>query len=330
MSDQIKNEHQFTSSWRWTDEFEAFVERHLSGRTANVFSGLSPLGDCRIDLMSPVEIIELLQSDENTSLDDARRILDDLLEDTYIGRDVVQELFTAESPADHPLAEYIDTEGFIRANIFQAGLPLGDNSFDSIVADPPWKAVNKSARRALLDELTRVVKPGGCIIFNAWFIPTSQQTTIEAIRFRQDTERHATGTPNLSYTAVYRVHESKEIAQYLARSLTPHEYEPEPESVEEAINAEIAMGFLNDGISPNEYDIDVIGATDAYRCPHCGSPSLSIASAEAGFSPPADDDLYRCNGCDFPAKKSELNRDDSDQSEQPQAIEDNATAIKAR
>jgi len=58
MTSKPKKEHQFTSSWRWPDAFESWGKSMTSGFTVNVCAGLSTLGNVRIDLMSPPEIID--------------------------------------------------------------------------------------------------------------------------------------------------------------------------------------------------------------------------------------------------------------------------------
>lgn len=308
MTDTIKQEHQFTSSWRWTDSFESWVEDLIDGYSVNVCAGLCPLGDVRVDMMSPLEIIGLLDDDENTSLSDAREVLSELLTDEYVGRDVVQELYEADNPAGHELAEYIDTGGWVQADVFSDGsLPFADDTFDWTVSDPPWKELPADDREALFDELTRITKPGGHILFNAWWVPTNDAVTLDHIRFRQDNDRYNMGTPNLSYASVYTVHSSPHTARYRSRTFTDHEFAPEPSSVKETIESETAYRLeAVEGVPHKAYDIKAVGPDSSQRCPHCGYTDLSIATSAAGFNVSEDERLYQCPSCDYPVSGVEL------------------------
>jgi len=308
------SEHQFTSSWRWPPEFEEWVESHASGYTVNICAGLSPIGDVRIDVRSPIEIIEDLQSDEKTDVDDFKAILTDLIPNKFLGRDIshdLNELYRADNPETHTITDYIQTPRTVRADIFSDShaLPFDTNQFDTTIADPPWKEV--CDKEDLFNELTRITRPGGQIIFNAWWVPTSDLVTVETIRIRQDTDRHPTGTPNISYATVCTVHESKEIARYQSRTLTDHEFEPTPESIEDAIKTELAADMLyDDGIPPSEYDIDVVNPVDGYECPQCNSHALSPANGAGGYDVPQDDRIYECQDCKYPAIESKLKSTD--------------------
>lgn len=308
MSDTPKKEHQFTSSWRWTDSFESWVESLVSGYTVNVCAGLCPLGDVRVDLMSPLEIIGLMEADENTSLSDARDVLSELLDEQFIGRDVVQELYGATDPASHELAEYIDTDGCVRADVFSDDpLPFADNTFDWTVSDPPWKELPTGDREHLFDELVRITKPGGHILFNAWWIPTSDSVSLDHIRFRQDNDRYNMGTPNISYASVYTVHSSPHTARYLSQTFTNREFTPEPSSLKETIEAETAYRLEHvEGVPHEAYDIRAVGPDTSQRCPHCGCTNLSPATGAAGLNISADERLYQCPSCEYPVPEHEL------------------------
>lgn len=308
MTDDIKKEHQFTSSWRWTDSFESWVENLISGYSVNVCAGLCPLGDVRVDMMSPLEIIDLMEDDENTSLSDARDVLTGLLDEQFVGRDVVQELYAAESPTEHELATHIDTDGCVRADVFSGDpLPFGDDTFDWTIADPPWKELPTEDRKHLFDELTRITKPGGHILFNAWWVPTNESVTLDHIRFRQDNDRYNMGTPNISYASIYTVHSSTHTARYLSQTFTNREFTPEPSSLKETIEARTAYRLeAVEGVPHEAYDIEAVGPDTSKRCPHCGCTDLSIATSGAGFNVRPDENLYRCPSCEYPVTEAEL------------------------
>lgn len=299
--------HRFTTSWRWPPDFESWVDALTHGRTANVCAGLSPLGDIRVDLMTPLEIMGLLQDDENTSLEDARAAYSDLLTDDFTGRDVIDDLYDAADPPTHEAAQYVTTDGHVRANVFDHTLPFPDAAFDTVIADPPWKELPERMRSRFFNELTRITAPGGRLIFNAWWIPTNDHVTLDAIRIQQDTNRYPMGTPCVSYVTVYTVHESKPIARYLSRTLVDHEYAPTPSDLKEAIEAETAYRLTRiEGVPHTHYEIDVVGPSPRKRCPHCGTRALDPASEASGHHVPTPGSLYVCPSCEYPVTDQEL------------------------
>lgn len=306
--DTVKAEHQFTSSWRWTESFEEWVTKLVDGHTISVCSGLSPVGDVRVDMMSPVDIIGLFKDDENTSLDDARDVLSGVLADEFIGRDVVQELYTADEPASHPLATHIDTEGFVRADVFgKDHLPFATNTFDWAVSDPPWKQLPVEDRDRLFDELVRITAPGGHILFNAWWVPTNESVTLDHIRFRQDNDRYVMGTPNVSYASVYTVHSSKHVARHCSATLPRSEFAPKPSSLQESVEAGIAYRLqVIEDVPSEQIHIDTVGPDPERRCPHCGHRQLSPVSSAAGYDVVGDEQLHECPACEFPVSEAEL------------------------
>jgi len=73
-------EHEFKRTWRWPEQFEAWAESLITdanGPVANIFAGLSPLGDIRVDLNTPTELVTSLQADSGTNLERARTYLQD-------------------------------------------------------------------------------------------------------------------------------------------------------------------------------------------------------------------------------------------------------------
>jgi hypothetical protein len=58
-------------------------------------------------------------------------------------------------------------------DFFKNKLPYPDNTFDTVVSDPPWK-MGHYFRPRLFFDLVRVCKIGGKIIYNATWIPTSK------------------------------------------------------------------------------------------------------------------------------------------------------------
>lgn len=302
--------HQFKGTWRWPKPFENWVKdtiEETNGSVANICAGLSPIGDVRIDLNTPTELITNLQNDSGTNLERAREYLQDHIPGTP-PVDVVASLYNADDPCSHPAADYIQIDT-IRADVFsENGLPLSNDSFEWVIADPPWLNIPREDRSRLFSELTRITKPGGHIIFNAFWIPTGDQpATLDKLVPRQDTDRWSVGTPKVSWVGIYTVHKSIHTARHLSRTLPSREFEPEPSTLEEAIRAETEFELLHrHGLNKEDYDLNIVDpTTERFHCPQCGCTNLD--PVHGSILPAAETtNLYECRDCAFRALKSEL------------------------
>lgn len=77
-------------------------------------------------------------------------------------------------------------------------LPYKDNTFDTVVSDPPWK-IGFYQRMRPFFECVRVCKVGGTIIYNAYWIPRSKFVSLKEIWVREDT--------HWSNTSIISIHE---------------------------------------------------------------------------------------------------------------------------
>ena len=89
--------------------------------------------------------------------------------------DLDKEIFTEE--------ELRDEEHYRVADM--RNLPYPNDYFDAAISDPPWK-LNYFQRFRPYYELTRVVKNGGIILYNATWIPYSKRDEILEVYVRQD------------------------------------------------------------------------------------------------------------------------------------------------
>jgi SAM-dependent methyltransferase len=279
-------------------------------RTINVCSGLCPVGDVKVDARTPAEIVAQLQEDSDADLADARRVLADLLSEEYVGRDVIQELYAADNPAEHELADRLNHDGFVRTDVF-SGLPFATGSFDYAICDPPWIDVSDGddgQRARLFRELCRVVKSGGRILFNATWLPSeSLPVVLEDVIPRQDTQQAHNGfTPKVSWAGIYRVEETVDIARHRNYTLpqSDAEYVPEPDAYDEAIRAEHLFGLYRDGVDLSVVDTDVVSPTSDEQCSKCGCPHLEPVNTHSGGE--GFDDLYECVECQFRGTPGEI------------------------
>lgn len=66
-------------------------------------------------------------------------------------------------------------------------LPFKDNTFDTVISDPPWK-IGFYQRMKPFFECVRVCKIGGKIIYNSTWIPTSKIVELKGIWARTDND----------------------------------------------------------------------------------------------------------------------------------------------
>tara|TARA_Y100001963_G_C6691652_1_gene404927 strand:+ start:388 stop:819 length:432 start_codon:yes stop_codon:yes gene_type:complete len=77
-------------------------------------------------------------------------------------------------------------------------LPFDDDSFDTVISDPPWK-LGYYQRWKPFFECVRVCKIGGKIIYNSTWMPDSDQVKLIDCWIRSDTP-----FGNASFIGVYR------------------------------------------------------------------------------------------------------------------------------
>ena len=124
----LKNNTHLEESWIWPEPVAEKVNEYVSGYSLNICSGMSKIGDVRLDL-----------------------------EPRY--RDVKKE--------DMNL------------------LPYGDETFDTVISDPPWK-ISFFQRMKPFFEAVRVCKTGGHIIYNCTWMPISKYVELEKVFLRVD------------------------------------------------------------------------------------------------------------------------------------------------
>jgi len=126
----MKKKVQLQKCWIWDKTVEDFVRKRVKGYSLNVCSGVSILGDMKIDL----------------------------------------------DPQD---------KSVIKGDMIN--LPFEDNTFDTVIQDPPWK-IGYYQRMKPFFECVRVCKIGGVIIYNAYWIPTSKVVKLKELWVRRDSD----------------------------------------------------------------------------------------------------------------------------------------------
>lgn len=78
-----------------------------------------------------------------------------------------------------------DRDPDVQADMMQ--LPFRESTFDTVIADPPWKTIHALGdKHKLFFELVLRTKPNGVILWNAYTLPQSDQTKLEDVWVRQD------------------------------------------------------------------------------------------------------------------------------------------------
>jgi hypothetical protein len=72
-------------------------------------------------------------------------------------------------------------------DFFKDDLDFPDNTFDTIISDPPWK-IGHYFRPKLFFKLVEKCKVGGIIIYNATWIPTSKYVKLKECWIRQSSQ----------------------------------------------------------------------------------------------------------------------------------------------
>ena len=72
-------------------------------------------------------------------------------------------------------------------DFFKDEIPFEQNTFDTVISDPPWK-IGHYFRPRLFFSLVEVCKVGGMIIYNAPWIPTSKFSELKETWIRQSSQ----------------------------------------------------------------------------------------------------------------------------------------------
>lgn len=128
LAGKINKNCQLQESWVWPNLITKKIQFLVKGYSLNVCSGLSELGDVRLD---------------------------------------IDPKFPAVQKAD------------------MSDIPFKDETFDTIISDPPWKT-NFFQRQRPFSEAVRVCKTGGRIIYNCVWRPVSKYVKLEKVFLRTD------------------------------------------------------------------------------------------------------------------------------------------------
>jgi len=288
-----EEEHEQNDNWEWSAEFTEFIHDEIEGRSLKVCPGLRPICDVNLDIKHLGDIadsdnaafnVEPITSSSDRLQDLRGTVSDDAGEDIIYGR------ITGENGDTDGLYDGYACYG----DMFE--LPFDDNSFDTVVGDPPWLNLTTEERRVLFEEIVRVTAPTGKILYNATWIPEDEHARQFQLRFRQQLDYW--GGP--SFAAFYR-----RSARDIPELFDAHDYESVERYPEES-------AFWSEALSI-EHNTDpkkVSGDSDhhQYCCPMCGCAQLGHLRGEFFETSDGEYNTYQCHNCEFRVDSAEVNR----------------------
>lgn len=282
--------HEQNDNWEWSDSFTHFVNDEIEGFSLKVCSGLKPICDVNLDIKDFHEVAESENAD----------FIATAISESSPRVQQAQEALKDDAPPETLYASLYSSTGLVdgiacRGDMFS--LPFEDNSFDTLVSDPPWLGLSANERKSLFDELVRVVKPTGKVLYNAQWKPKSNATRRYQDRFRM--QKDFWGGP--SFALFYR-----RLARTHSELFDAHEYESDQRYPE-------ASPFWSESFNPEavslEHNTDpkmVNGNPDHHHrcCPMCGCSQLRHLTSPYHETDDGRNPMYECLQCEYRVDKS--------------------------
>lgn len=251
--------------WKWSESVTTFVADRLEGRSLKVCTGLSPICDINLDIL----------------------LLPDIIGE-YEDADYAIDPVTLEIQPEAAAHEAFGGR-FVQGDM--VNLPFADQSFETVVSDPPWRGKSEADRRRMFAECLRVCAIGGKLIYNATWLPEHERARLRDTRVRQ--EKDFWGCP--SFLVFYRrTPDEYELLAY-------HEYEMDSHARAVVMAKYVDPDRITNprAVDPNE---------GKYHCPKCGSTRLGQLDEVTNPHDIYEYDLYECLNprCGFRVSEDEL------------------------
>ena len=251
--------------WKWGSSVTSFVADRLEGRSLKVCTGLSPVCDVNLDILPLPDVIN-----------------------EYNDADYTIDPVTHEVEPDAG-AHAAFGGRFVQGDMLD--LPFDDQSFETVVSDPPWRGKSEADRRRMFAECLRVCTIGGKLIYNATWLPEHARARLRDTRVRQ--EKDFWGCP--SFLVFYRrTPDEYELLDY-------YEYEVDSHARALVMAKYVDADRITNprAVDPNEGE---------YHCPKCGSTRLGQLDEVTNPHDIYEFDLYECMNprCGFRVSEDEL------------------------
>lgn len=291
--------HEQNNNWEWSDAFTEFISSQLSGLSLKICTGLRPICDVNVDIEDLRAIsantdtqytVTSLQADAETSqrLEEIHNSLSETApEGTVYGR-----VLGDADKSDNQSTLY---DGYAcTGDAFD--LPFADNTFDTVVSDPPWLDMSASNRQSLFDEAARVTAPTGVIIYNAPWLPSHEHTRRYDLRARQQLDfwggpsfvcwyRQMAATTN----ELFETHDYSSLTRYADQdSFWSEDFHPNAISKQHGTDPHM--------VSPSHDDCS---------CPQCNCTQLTHICDPELQSTTGEFGLYECHNCRFRTTRDE-------------------------
>lgn len=294
-----KEEHEQNDNWKWSDKFTEFVHSKMEGRSLKIGAGLRPIANVNLDIK---DLADIADSDEATFTvtpvdDDSERLRE--LRDTVsdeANENIIYGRITGESDD----TTWFD-DAFACRGDMMGSLPFDDNSFDTVIADPPWLSLSAGERQSLFKSVVKATNPTGVILYNATWIPQDTHAQQFDLRFRQQLDFW--GAP--SFLALYR-----RSARDVDELFDAYDYTSEGRYPEDS-------PFWSETYHPNALstthntDPRKISTDSDYHhfcCPMCGCANLGHLTTDFFETTHGEYNTYQCLNCEYRADAAEIHR----------------------
>lgn len=294
------SDHEQNDNWVWSDTLTEQVLDRLTdnGLSLKVGTGLRPICDVNLDI---ADLRDIAESDNaeftvepiTDTTDERIQAARAFLQDSRDTSNVVYGRVTTPPEYDH---EYYDGYAAL-GDMYD--LPFEDNAFDAVVSDPPWLDISQDDRRHIFNEVVRVTKPTGVVVYNATWVPGHEFTNEFDLRFRQ--QQDFWGGPSFvayhrrtarSHTELFNVYDYKSAERYPDDSpFWSEDYPPDAVLLER---------------NTNPHALSTHGKSREYQCPKCGHSRLFHVGDPALATPDEKYNLYECEACQFRATEQEI------------------------
>jgi hypothetical protein len=292
-----ETEHEQNDNWAWSDSFTSFINSQIEGRSLKVCPGLRPICDVNLDIKDLSAVAESDSADFSlTDLPDDSPALNEFRDAL---KDDVDPSVIYGAIRDDGASDGLYNGFACQGDMFE--LPFKDNSFDTTVSDPPWRNLSADERRQLFEEIVRVTKPTGSILYNATWIPEDDHTNQYGLRARQQLDFW--GGP--SFAALYR-----RTARSVQELFDAHDYESVERYPEDGAFWSEAYPLEALSTDHNTDPKKVSGHKDHshYCCPMCGCSQLGQFRNDFFEGDAGQYGTYMCLNCEYRMDASEIER----------------------
>lgn len=284
-STTVDDSHELNPNWQWSPAVLNHIQKQIEGLSLKICTGFEPLADVNLDITDLRDVAEHDEAEFSaTTISDPSTVPDQI--SSTLQPDIDKRTIYAQLSSD------TDRHGQYNGYACDGDafdLPFKDNSFDTVISDPPWKALSLNQRQQIFKEVVRVTKPTGKILYNSPWLPTYDNTRRYHLRCRH--EQNCNGNPSL--ICGYR-----RKARNLDELYETFDYDPQngypvhPNAIEPEYNTDpklVTTGKKN----------------RLYCCPMCGNSWVSQLRSDF-HERNGEYATYECGNCRYRVDRNEV------------------------